>query len=111
VLGGFRDTALDEESTAAETTTPGIQSRLEAFARELVGGELKITNRWSGIFGVTEDLLPLVGPVPGRDGLWVSCGYSGHGNVLGLACGELVARGLLEQSPVELALFEPARLL
>jgi glycine/D-amino acid oxidase-like deaminating enzyme len=111
VLGGFRDIALDEESTAAETTTPGIQSRLEAYARELVGGGPKITNRWSGIFGVTEDLLPLVGPVPGRDGLWVSCGYSGHGNVLGLACGELVARGLLEQSPVELALFEPARLL
>ena len=111
VLGGFRDTALDEESTAEEATTPGIQSRLEAYAGELVGGNPKVTNRWSGIFGVTDDLLPLVGSVPGREGLWVSCGYSGHGNVLGLACGDLVARGLLGQSPPELALFDPARML
>jgi gamma-glutamylputrescine oxidase len=111
VLGGFRDAALDEESTAEEGTTPGIQSRLEAYAGELVGGSPKITNRWSGIFGVTDDLLPLVGPVSGREGLWVSCGYSGHGNVLGLACGDLVARALLGQSPPELALFDPARVL
>ena len=111
VLGGFRDTALDEESTAEESTTPGIQSRLEAYAGKLVGGSPEIANRWSGIFGVTDDLLPLVGPVPGREGIWVSCGYSGHGNVLGLACGDLVARGLLGQSPSELTLFDPARIL
>jgi gamma-glutamylputrescine oxidase len=111
VLGGFRDIALDEESTAEEATTPGIQSRLEAYARELVGGEPRITNRWSGIFGVTDDLLPLAGRVPGGEDVWVSCGYSGHGNVLGLACGELVAGALLGKTQAELALFDPARLL
>jgi len=111
VLGGFRDIALDEESTAEETTTPGIQSRLDAFAHELLGGAPRITNRWSGIFGVTEDLLPLVGQVPGRENLWVSCGYSGHGNVLGLACGELVAHALLGHGVPELQLFDPARAL
>jgi len=109
VLGGFRDSALEDEFTAEEATTPGIQTRLEAFARELLGRAPKITHRWSGIFGVTHDLLPLAGPVPGRAGLWVSCGYSGHGNVLGLACGDLVARAIIEQSPPELALFDPAR--
>jgi len=109
VLGGFRDSALEDEFTAEEATTPGIQTRLEAFARELLGRAPKITHRWSGIFGVTRDLLPLAGPVPGRAGLWVSCGYSGHGNVLGLACGDLVARAIVEQSSPELGLFDPAR--
>jgi glycine/D-amino acid oxidase-like deaminating enzyme len=52
-----------------------------------------------------------VGRVPGRDDVWVSCGYSGHGNVLGLACGELVAGAVLGRSAPELELFEPARLL
>jgi glycine/D-amino acid oxidase-like deaminating enzyme len=111
VLGGFRDNALDEESTAEEATTPGIQARLEAFAVELVGRAPKITHRWSGIFGVTEDLLPLAGPVPDRDGLWVACGYSGHGNVLGFACGELVAQAILACPGPELSLFDPARVL
>jgi gamma-glutamylputrescine oxidase len=111
VLGGFRDTALDEESTAKEATTPGIQSRLEVYAGELVGNAPAIEYRWSGIFGVTGDRLPLVGPVPGRENVWVSCGYSGHGNVLGLACGELVARRLLGEVPPELGLFDPSRML
>jgi glycine/D-amino acid oxidase-like deaminating enzyme len=108
VLGGFRDSALEEESTAEERTTPGIQARLEAFARELIGGAPKITHRWSGIFGITEDRMPLVGPMPGYDGLWVACGYSGHGNVLGLACGELVGQAIAGQPVPELALFDPA---
>jgi glycine/D-amino acid oxidase-like deaminating enzyme len=111
VLGGFRDSAIKEESTAKEGTTPGVQRRLEEFAAELAGRPPKITNRWSGIFGVTKDRLPLAGPVPGRDGLWVTCGYSGHGNVLGLACGELVASAILGQPAPELQLFDPARLL
>ena len=108
VLGGFRDSAVEEESTAEERTTPGIQARLEAFAHELVGFAPKITHRWSGIFGVTEDRMPLVGPMAGYDGLWVACGYSGHGNVLGLACGELVGRAIAGQPVPELALFDSA---
>ena len=111
VLGGFRDSALEEESTAEEGTTPGIQARLEAFAGELVGRAPRITHRWSGIFGVTDDLLPLAGQAPGRDRLWVSCGYSGHGNVLGFACGDLVAQAILARPAPELSLFDPAQAL
>jgi glycine/D-amino acid oxidase-like deaminating enzyme len=48
--------------------------------------------------------------VPGRNGVWVSRGYSGHGNVLGLACGELVAKAILGRREPELELFDPARL-
>jgi len=111
VLGGFRDSAIEEESTAEEATTPGIQARLESFAGELVGQAPTIAHRWSGIFGMTEDQLPLVGRVPGEGRVWVSCGYSGHGNVLGLACGELVAEAILGRPAPELEVFDPARLL
>jgi glycine/D-amino acid oxidase-like deaminating enzyme len=47
--------------------------------------------------------------VPGRDGLWVAAGYSGHGNVLGFACGELVADAILGETAPQLELFDPAR--
>jgi gamma-glutamylputrescine oxidase len=109
IVGGRRDSALEAENTGVEALTPVIQESLDAFARELVGGELpEVTHRWAGIFGLTEDRLPLAGRL--RDGVWVAAGYSGHGNVLGLACGDLVARAILGEDVPELALFDPARL-
>lgn len=91
VVGGRRDVDAEGELTAEEATTPAIQQALEDLVVELVGRLPAITHRWSGIFGSSPDGLPLVGPVPGGDRIWVSRGYSGHGNVLGLACGDLVA--------------------
>jgi tRNA-guanine family transglycosylase len=71
---------------------------------------MEITHRWAGIFGLTQDLLPLVGPVPGHEGVWVAAGYSGHGNVFGLLCGELVASAIEGKADSLLDLFAPARL-
>ena len=111
VVGGFRDKAPDLEQTAEEETTPLIQGYLERFAAALTGERPRISHRWAGIFGVTSDRLPLAGPVPGREGVWVACGYSGHGNVLGLACGKLVAGAILGRTASELEPFDPGRLL
>ena len=111
VIGGRRDTDLEAETTSEEATTSDVQAALEALIRELVGRQPAITHRWSGIFGMSPDDLPLAGPVPGQDGLWVSRGFSGHGNVLGLACGDLVAKAILGRREPELELFDPARLL
>jgi glycine/D-amino acid oxidase-like deaminating enzyme len=110
LLGGFRDVSILDELTDVEETTPAIQASLESFLHELVGEEVPVTHRWAGIFGLTQDMLPLVGPVPGRDGrLWVAGGYSGHGNVLGFACGELVADAILGRESPQLELLTPER--
>jgi glycine/D-amino acid oxidase-like deaminating enzyme len=109
VIGGHRDAAFAEEQTDVEETTPVVQDRIEALLERLAGRRPAVEQRWAGIWGTTPDLLPLVGPVPGRDGVWVAGGYSGHGNVPGFACGELVARALLGESPPELGLLDPAR--
>ena len=111
VAGGFRDVSLQDEFTADEVTTAAVQQALEAFVASLAGRPLRVDHRWAGIFGMVFDFLPAVGPVPGRDGLWVAGGYSGHGNVLGFACGRLVARAILGERDPLLDLFEPSRLL
>ncbi|MDP9304613.1 MAG: FAD-binding oxidoreductase [Actinomycetota bacterium] len=111
VLGGFRDFSILTEMTDDETTTEPIQEALDAFLVELLGYMPNVTHRWAGIFGLTQDLLPLVGRVPGHEGTWIAAGYSGHGNVLGLMCGELVASALLGDGDDLLELFSPARLL
>ena len=110
VLGGFRDVSILDELTEVEEITPAIQASLESFLFELAGREVEVTHRWAGIFGLTQDMLPLVGAVPGRDErIWVAGGYSGHGNVLGFACGELVADAILGRESPQLELLDPAR--
>jgi gamma-glutamylputrescine oxidase len=110
LAGGFRDVALDSEFTADEETTRTVQEALERFVRSLVG-EVEITHRWAGIFGLVLDFLPVVGPLPDDARVWVAGGYSGHGNVLGFMCGDLVARALLGEDVPILGRFAPARLL
>jgi glycine/D-amino acid oxidase-like deaminating enzyme len=110
LVGGRRDVSSATEQTDVEETTPLIQEQLEALVRELLGRVPRITHRWAGIWGETPDRLPLAGRVPGVPGTWVAAGYSGHGNVLGFACGDLVARAILGDEPAELELFDPARL-
>ena len=111
VAGGFRDVSLQEEFTAEEITTPLVQRALEDFVALLVGRPLRVDYRWAGIFGMIFDFLPAVGRVPGVDGVWIAGGYSGHGNVLGFACGRLVARAILGDRDPLLDVLEPSRLL
>jgi gamma-glutamylputrescine oxidase len=111
VAGGFRDVSLDTEFTAEEVTTPVVQEVLERFVEEHVGRPVRIDYRWAGIFGMVFDFLPVIGRVPDDERVWVAGGYSGHGNVLGFACGRLVARAIAGDRDPLLDLFEPARLL
>jgi len=111
VVGGRRDVTLEAEFTDEEALTEPIQRALEEFVRVLAGYLPAITHRWSGIYGMSPDHRPLVGAVPDRPGVWVARGYSGHGNVLGLASGELIAKAISGRSEPELELFDPARLL
>jgi gamma-glutamylputrescine oxidase len=107
VIGGNRDASFETEETDVEETTDLVQEQLEALVERLVGYRPKVAGRWAGIWGTTPDLIPLVGEV--RDGVWAAGGYSGHGNALGLACGDLVARAILGERPPELDVFDVAR--
>jgi glycine/D-amino acid oxidase-like deaminating enzyme len=111
LAGGFRDASLLTELTTDEVTTPVIQGALDEFVAELVGRPIKVTHRWAGLFGLVLDFLPVVGRVPGEERVWIAGGYSGHGNVLGFLCGQLVANAILGRPAPEVALFDPARLL
>jgi glycine/D-amino acid oxidase-like deaminating enzyme len=109
VIGGGRDASLAAERTSVEETTSIVQESLEALVVDLLGELPRVTHRWAGIWGETPDDLPLAGRLPGRERVWVVGGYSGHGNVLGFACGELVARAIAGETPAELGFFDPAR--
>ena len=55
----------------------------------------------SGSYDVTPDRQPVLGPVPGYDGLHVAAGFSGHGFMIAPAVGRIVTAGVLgERDPV-----------
>ena len=66
--------------------------------------------RWAGVIDVLPDELPALGAVPGRPGLILATGFSGHGFGIGPAAGraaaELAATGA---APSTLAPLSPAR--
>ena len=93
LAGGFRDRPRAEFTARGDDAADPGRARATSSSDCSAAGP-ESTHRWAGIFGLVPDLLPLVGRVPGRDGVWVAGGYSGHGNVLGFVCGELVARAI-----------------
>ena len=58
----------------------------------------------------TPDLRPVVGPVPGVEGLYLAVGFCGHGFQHSPATGRYVAEWLLDGKPsLDLSLFDPGR--
>ncbi len=55
-------------------------------------GELGIRPGYACLYDMSPDDLPVIGHVPGTEGLFVIAGSSGHGFKLGPAVGEEVAR-------------------
>ena len=75
------DAMLDEATQAA--------ARMPAFA------EGRLVRSWSGLYDTTPDWNPVLGPLPGIDGLQVAFGFSGHGFKLSPMLGRMLAQSML----------------
>jgi len=57
--------------------------------------EAALASSWTGVYDVTPDWNPVLGPVPGLAGLVVGFGFSGHGFKLSPAVGRVLAQAAL----------------
>jgi glycine/D-amino acid oxidase-like deaminating enzyme len=99
LAGGFSDLDGDASYTDSDEGNPLVWDRVERYLRDDLGTAPHLTHRWTGVVGFSDDSLPYVGEVPGRPGLYVSGGYSGHGNVPGFMCGRDIADTIAGDSP------------
>jgi gamma-glutamylputrescine oxidase len=99
LAGGFSDLDGDGSYTDSEDGNPAIWERVERYLREDLGTDASVSHRWTGVVGYSDDSLPYVGEVPGRRHLYVSGGYSGHGNVPGFMCGRDLADTIAGRGP------------
>lgn len=106
LVGGWRDTAAEEEVGEEELTTQRIQQQLERFLREHCA-DAQVTHRWAGTMGFSHDALPYVGRL--ASGTFVNAGFTGHGMAFATATGELIADLVRGKKRNETDLFAPER--
>ncbi len=61
----------------------------------LAEADINIAKGWAGLYEMTPDAHPIVGPTPGLEGLFHAAGFSGHGFMHAPAIGELMAELIL----------------
>lgn len=57
----------------------------------------KVVRQWAGHYCMTEDAQPIYGPVPGVEGFYLACGFSGHGFMLAPATAQMITEMILEE--------------
>lgn len=106
LVGGWRNTAFDQETGVDARPTDTIQRHLDAFLAEH-GITAPVTHRWAGIMGFSHDSLPYVGRR--ADGIYVNAGFTGHGNAFAAVGGEIVASLIRNGRHPDADLFDPER--
>jgi D-amino-acid dehydrogenase len=112
--GGVRVAGVFELGARGVDAPPGAGERLLAAARPYLAGwrpesETPV-EAWAGMRPATPDGLPLIGALPGLDGVFLATGHGMLGVTLAPATADLLAPLVLEgRAAPELAAFDPAR--
>lgn len=106
---GEIDYSVEEERGADDAH---VQNQAERFLRRFPSQQAAtLREGFTGVYDCSADLQPLLGPVPNVEGLYIACGFSGHGFKLSPVVGELLAEKVLEgkTSLADIDFFDPAR--
>jgi D-amino-acid dehydrogenase len=108
---GIRLTTGAEFALPSAAPTPVQLQRAEPIARTLLplGAAVEPTP-WMGIRPCTADMLPIIGPAPGRADLWFAFGHAHQGFTLGPTTGRMLAEMMTGEAPfVDPHPFRPER--
>jgi D-amino-acid dehydrogenase len=112
--GGVRVAGVFELGARDADAKPGVGERLLAAARPYLAGWQPDSDEpaeaWAGLRPATPDGLPLIGALPGLEGVYLATGHGMLGVTLAPATADLLAPLVLEgRAAPELAPFDPAR--
>jgi D-amino-acid dehydrogenase len=112
--GGVRVAGVFELGASNENVSAGVGERLLAAAHPYLGGWHPDpdgpVDAWAGLRPATPDGLPLIGALPGLDGIYLATGHGMLGVTLAPATANLLAPLVLEdRAAPELTPFDPAR--
>ena len=99
--GGWPARVVDETVNRWEVLDDSVRGSLQV-ARAVYQplAERTVARSWAGIEAFMPDDLPVLGPVPGVEGVLVAAGFSGHGFALVPTVGDVLARLALGVDPL-----------
>ncbi len=113
LVGAFAGQRGADPDAAAAASQEDLAALVQAASHRVPAlGDAGIVRGVIGVYDMTPDARPLLGRLPGLDGLIVAAGFSGMGFKIAPAVGEGIA-GLIAGAPegsVDLAPFRPDRL-
>jgi glycine/D-amino acid oxidase-like deaminating enzyme len=107
LIGSSRQFGAEEPSI----DTHMLQRMLQRAEEYMPGlADLIAIRTWTGFRAATPDKLPLIGPVPGNEKLYLATGHEGLGITTSLATGKLIADQILGRpSAIPFAPYLPGR--
>ncbi len=97
---GMRLTTGAEFATRDAPASPVQLGRAEASAREIFPlGDHVDAEPWLGRRPCLPDMVPVIGPTPGKSGLWLAFGHHHLGFTLGPVTGRLIAEMMTGETP------------
>jgi D-amino-acid dehydrogenase len=108
---GVRLTTGVEFAERDAPSSPAQIARAERIARATFPlGAAVEAEPWLGARPCLPDMMPAIGPAPGRPGLWLAFGHNHHGLTLGPATGRCLAEMMSGERPtVDMTAFAPDR--
>jgi sarcosine oxidase subunit beta len=94
---GLPDETPSFDSEVDWTVLDAMAEVVERRAPKL--GNAGVRTAWAGLYEMTPDHQPILGPVDDLDGFWCACGFSGHGFQQAPAVGHLLARCFVGEPP------------
>ncbi|HEX6211332.1 MAG TPA: FAD-binding oxidoreductase [Methylomirabilota bacterium] len=94
LIGGGWPADIDDDQGNAWTLRGDSVAASLSVAREVhpPTGRCALARGWAGLEAFMPDDLPVLGPVPGIEGLLLAAGFSGHGFALSPVVGDILAR-------------------
>jgi sarcosine oxidase subunit beta len=92
-VGWLGETAHSDDLTFIETALTAGSTLLPVMA------EVPVRRVIAGYYDSTPDHRPILGAIPGYDGLYLAAGFSGHGFMLAPAVGEMLANHVAGAEP------------
>jgi glycine/D-amino acid oxidase-like deaminating enzyme len=103
IIAGGADEEIVEAAARDSLTEKKVGELLAKVAarfRPIAPAQLAYV--WSGVFGETDDALPLIGAIPGMPGCYAAFGYGGNGITFSAIAAEMIDRLLQgERDPHE----------
>jgi glycine/D-amino acid oxidase-like deaminating enzyme len=107
LLGSSRQFGAEDAAVEAPMLLRMIGRALEYMPAL---GKLSAIRAWTGFRAATPDKLPLIGPCPGHEGLFLATGHEGLGITTSLGTARLLVDQILRQAaPIPVEPYLPAR--